>query len=145
MTPKTLHGRYVPTHPEKYRGDVNKIIFRSSWELNCCRKFDQSPIILGWASEPFGIPYYHPVKNRPAHYFPDFWIKYKANDGSIREALVEVKPESQTRPPKRKGKYWMDKMSTFAINESKWRAAKALCNQKGIEFMILTEKFISAL
>lgn len=31
---KYYQGKYKPKNPEKYVGDINNIIFRSSWERN---------------------------------------------------------------------------------------------------------------
>ena len=44
-------GKFRPKNPQKYRGDPTKIIYRSLWERNCMRYFDENPNVLKWSSE----------------------------------------------------------------------------------------------
>ena len=62
-TSKTAQGYYKVQHPEKYIGDPNLVIYRSSWEASFCRWCDFSPSILRWSSEPIKVPYYDRVAN----------------------------------------------------------------------------------
>ena len=77
-------GRYLPEHPEKYKGNSKNIIYRSLWERKFMRYCDLTESIDEWQSEEFWIPYLHPVDNRVHRYFPDFLIKYKDKKGSLR-------------------------------------------------------------
>ncbi len=54
-------GRFKPKNPEKYNGNAENIVFRSSWELRCMKYFDDHPGIIWWSSEEMHIPYYSPV------------------------------------------------------------------------------------
>ena len=48
-------GIYPIRHPEKYKGDYNKIVYRSSWELRVFKYLDDNPnVIKLW--EEHGIP-----------------------------------------------------------------------------------------
>ena len=99
--------------------------------------------IVAWGSEEFCIPYISPVDNRIHRYFPDFIIKVKENDGKIKTYIVEVKPERQTVPPKKKTrvtKSYIYECQTYAVNQAKWKAAKEFCDDRMIEFKIVTEK-----
>jgi len=129
-------GRFIPNNPAKYMGDPNKIIFRSSWELNALKFFDSSPSILKYASEEIKIPYIKPTDGRIHHYFPDFLIVYKDKYGQIRKELLEIKPLKEVRLTKKSTVY--DKVA-IAINEAKWKAATAFALQHGMTFRILTE------
>lgn len=130
-------GTYVPKHPEKYIHINNKMnesnaypIYRSSWELKFFRYCDENPAIKYWTSEPIGIEYYNPIKQKICHYYPDFLINY--NDKNV---LIEIKPKSQTINPKSQH----DK-EQYEINKAKWEAALNFCKSRGLEFRILTEE-----
>lgn len=140
---KYLKGKFTPKNPEKYAGDVNNIIYRSSWEKFALIKFDESPSILRYSSEEVVIPYLSPVDNRVHRYFVDFAIKYKTRDGSIKNALIEIKPLAQCSPPaakKRQTKRYLTEVSTYLVNDSKWAAARAWCAENNFEFIIFSEK-----
>ena len=61
---KSLKSRYKPSNPEKYVGDPNNIICRSSWERKFCHWADLNPDIVKWVSEEVAIPYLSPVDNK---------------------------------------------------------------------------------
>lgn len=141
---ESIKSRYKPSNPQKYVGDVNNIICRSSWERRFCVWCDSNENILEWGSEEFWIPYRSPVDNRVHKYFPDFFIKVRERNGSIKKYVIEVKPHRQTQQPnpkpKRKTKSWLYEVKTYAVNQAKWKAAHEVCKDNGYEFMIITEK-----
>lgn len=138
----TYKGWFKPKNPQKYRGNANNIVYRSSWELRCMKWFDTNENIIWWSSEELIIPYFSPVDNRMHRYFPDFVIRVKKKDGSQMTYVIEVKPESQTKVPtqKRRTKKYIQEAATYVINQSKWRAADKFCQDNGWQFQILTEK-----
>lgn len=138
-------GRYSPKNPKKYRGDVDKVFYRSLWERNFMVYCDNTDAILEWGSEEVIIPYLSPLDGRRHRYFPDFYIKVRQSDGTIKKIIVEVKPKKQCRPPtipKRKTKRFINEVRTWGVNEAKWKAAIEWCNDRGMEFMILTEDHV---
>lgn len=139
---ESLKSKYKPSYPKKYKGDPNNIICRSSWERHFCRYCDLNENIISWGSEEFFIPYISPVDNRVHRYFPDFIIKVKESNGSIKTYVIEVKPEKQTKPPqqrKRVTKSYLYEAQTYAVNQAKWKAADEWCKDRMIEFKIITE------
>jgi hypothetical protein len=139
---ESFKSKYKPEYPQKYQGDPNNIICRSSWERRFCRWCDLNENILQWGSEEFYIPYISPVDNRVHKYFPDFIIKVKESTGQIKTYVIEVKPKKQTRPPTKKSrvtKSYLYEMKTYAVNEAKWKAAQEFCADRLIEFKIITE------
>ena len=139
---KYLQGKYIPINPKKYVGDVNNIVYRSSWERKLFVFLDNNPSILQWNSEECIIPYISPIDGKIHRYFVDCVVKYKKKDGREVTSLIEVKPFAQTKPPekpKRQTKYYLDSVETYIKNVSKWKAAKQFAEEKGMEFMILTE------
>jgi len=90
MNTKWVQGFFKPKHPEKYKGNINKIVFRSSWELKFNQFLDQNPNILEWSSEPFGIPYYKPTTHKIHKYYPDYWIKYRDRNGNVIKKLLKL-------------------------------------------------------
>jgi len=136
-------GKYRPTNPKKYKGDPTNIIYRSLWERKFMVYCDLNDNILEWGSEEFFIPYRSPLDNRVHRYFPDFYIKYRKSNGSICRSIIEVKPDKQTRPPKkpkRQTKGYLYEVTQYVKNEAKWDAAKEFCKDRLWEFRIFTEK-----
>lgn len=138
-------GRYNPTNPRKYRGDPDKIIYRSLWERRFMVYCDNTDEVLEWGSEEIIIPYISPLDGRMHRYFPDFYTKVRQRDGTIKKLLIEVKPKAQCRPPKipkRKTKRFVNEVRTWGVNKAKWESAIEFCKDRGMEFMILTETIL---
>jgi hypothetical protein len=133
-------GIYKAENPEKYMGDANNIVYRSSWEFKAMRYFDRSKHVLAWASEELIIPYMSPLDKRVHRYFTDFVVKMDTGQTYV----IEVKPYDQTLPPKRgkrqQKKSYEKQVMTYIVNEAKWKAAKEYCDDRKLNFMILTEK-----
>ena len=135
-------GKFTPKNPQKYIGDYNNIIYRSSWEVRFMNKFDQADWCISWSSEELAVPYKSPVDGRWHRYFPDFIIKVRTKDGTLKTWMVEVKPKKQTQPPeprKRVTKQYINEVTTWGVNQAKWAEAKEYCVDRGWEFVILTE------
>lgn len=134
-------GKFKPKNPEKYKGDPTAIIYRSSWELKFMIWLDSTDSILSWGSEETVVPYKSPIDGRMHRYFPDFTAKVRTKSG-IKKYMFEIKPKIQTQPPKKQSritKQYIQKVSTYAINEYKWKYAKEFCRKNGMEFALLTE------
>jgi hypothetical protein len=136
-------GKFRPKHPKKYRGDPTKIIYRSLWERNCMRYFDDNPNVLKWSSEEVIVPYKSPLDGRYHRYFPDFLIRIKNKQGQLETIMIEVKPYKETKEPKpqkRLTKNYLVEVKTWSINKRKWEAAIEFCKDRRWKFMIITEK-----
>jgi len=143
MNTKTYKGKYRVINPEKYRGDIQNIIYRSLWELRFMKWCDENKSILEWGSETVIIPYVSPVDKRVHRYFVDFYIKVLDKEGNTKKYLIEIKPEKYTKPPaipKIKTKKFIDEVFQYGVNEAKWKAAFEFCEDRNMKFMILTEK-----
>lgn len=142
-------GYFRPVNLDKYMGDPNNIIFRSSWEFKFLKWCDTSPTVLRYASEPIGIVYYNPLDHRPHTYYVDFYVITQGTDGTEQKWLIEVKPLKYVNPPttpqrmtdKQTANYvWAAKQ--YVINQAKFEAAKAFAAQRGVKFGIITENFL---
>ena len=136
-------GKYKPSYPEKYKGDPTNIIYRSLWERKFCVYCDLNENIIEWQSEEKCIPYRSPIDNRIHRYFPDFLIKVRESNGTIKKYMIEIKPLKQTVPPikpQRQTKKYISEVYEYAKNQSKWEAAKEWCADRGYEFKVITEK-----
>jgi len=136
-------GKYKPSYPEKYNGDPTNIIYRSLWERKFCVYCDTNERILEWSSEEKCIPYRSPVDGKIHRYFPDFLIKVKESNGSIKKYMIEIKPSKQTVPPQkpqRQTKRYISEVYEYAKNQAKWEAAREWCADRGYEFKVITEK-----
>ena len=140
---KTYKGYYRPRNPQKYRGDPQKIIYRSRWEWKLMDHLDSHPQVISWGSEEVIIPYRSPIDGRLHRYFVDF-IVTKINTQGLKETmLIEVKPAKQCRPPERQSKVtkrYITEVTTWGVNSAKWAAAQAFCLDRGWTFHIFTEK-----
>lgn len=135
-------GKYRPINPQKYKGNPTNIIYRSLWERKFMIFCDSNPNILQWGSEECVIPYRSPLDGRVHRYFVDFYIKLQTKSGEIKKYLIEIKPKKQTIPPdpqKKQTKIYKDKVLTYCKNRAKWEAAKEWCEDRRMEFLILTE------
>ena len=47
---ESIKSRYKPKNPQKYQGNPNNIICRSSWERKFCVWCDVNKNIISWAS-----------------------------------------------------------------------------------------------
>jgi len=140
-------GRYKPVNPKKYRGDYSQVIYRSLWERKLMVYCDNNNAVLEWGSEEVIIPYRSPWDGKIHRYFPDFYMKVKQSNGTIKKFIIEVKPKYQTKPPvsnpKRKTKKWYKDVENWGINSAKWKSATEFCKDQNMEFKILTEDHLN--
>ena len=103
--------------------------------------------IVEWGSEEIVIPYVSPWDGRYHRYFPDFYIKVRSKNGSLKKYIIEVKPKHQCTPPERNPKrrtgVWYNKVKTWGINKAKWKSAQEFCLDNNMEFKILTEDHLN--
>ena len=135
-------GFYTPKHPEKYLGNPNGIVYRSSWEFKMNTWLDNNKQVLSWASEEFAIPYISPKDNRTHRYYVDYKATIVNNSGVVTTYLIEVKPEGQTVPPKmrKKNKSYLNEVMTYGVNSAKWRAAEQYALDRNMKFILITER-----
>lgn len=135
-------GKFTPRNPRKYAGDHKNIIYRSSWECRVMDWLDRNPSIVTWASEELIIPYISPVDGKKHRYFPDFLVKVVNKEGQTKTLLLEIKPKKQTKEPvkkKRITKQYIYEVTTWGVNQAKWKAAEEYALDRGWEFKVLTE------
>lgn len=107
--------------------------------------FDRSSHVIAWASEEVVVPYVSPVDDKYHRYFPDFLVKSRTSDGKIKTLLIEVKPLKQVMPPKKRKrvtKQYISEVTTWGVNQAKWKAAKEYCLDKGWEFQVWSEEHL---
>ena len=143
MYKATYKGRYRVSNPFKYKGDIQEVIYRSSWELKFMKWCDNNSSVLEWGSETVIIPYRSPVDNQLHRYFVDFYIRVQDRNGKVSKYLVEIKPERFTKPPsvpKKQTKKFIDEVFQYGTNQAKWKAAEEFCQNHQMKFLVLTEK-----
>ena len=141
----TNQGSFTPRNPNKYKGDLSKIYFRSGWELKFLQWCDDTQSIISYASECVKVPYIHPLDNRPHEYYIDFYIDMKLSDGTTQKWLIEVKPEKYTKLPKEPKKKTAKSMKNYRvhyqtslINIEKFKSAKYYSKQMGAIFGVIS-------
>jgi hypothetical protein len=134
-------GKYIVKHRTKYKGDPDKVTFRSMWERYCFVWCDNNPNIKNWSSEEVVVPYLWEVDKKYHRYFTDLKITFKDN----RTILLEIKTDNETKPPKRpdKSKRYIGEAMTYVKNMNKWKAANEYAKDRGWEFQIWTEKTLT--
>ena len=136
-------GKFSPKNTNKYLGDPTNIWYRSLWERRVMVYLDENSSVVEWSNEEIVIPYLSPVDNRVHRYFPDFIVRLRNKQGFIESTIIEVKPASQTKPPKmqkRTTRKYITEVMTWGVNEAKWEAANAYCKDRGWKFVVVTEK-----
>ena len=144
-THKGYSGVFTPKHPNKYKGDVTNIVFRSLLERRYMKLFDEHASVLEWGSEEVIVPYKYDLDGKMHRYFEDLYAKIKNVDGSVNKYLFEIKPEKFTQMPvmpKKQTKRYINELAEFVKNKNKWDSAKKYAKQNGAHFVILTEKDI---
>lgn len=161
---KTKQGYYRVKNRDKYIGDPNLVVYRSSWEFAFCKWSDASPSILRWSSEPIKIPYYDRVTkleeckkmgldpNNPKNwiiknYNTDFWIKIDKGGDKPEKWFIEVKPKHKLKkpiPPRpnstlKEQKRFNILAKEYVINEAKFAALNEWAKNHGAKFYIFTE------
>lgn len=134
-----IGGKFIPKNPQKYAGNPNNIMFRSTWELRVMTFFDSSTAVIKWASEEIKIPYVSPLDNLVHHYYPDFVVIYTDKNGATQKDIVEVKPASQSLQEYAKSD--RDK-AALLVNLAKWKFAEQFAKQRGMNFRVITEQTI---
>lgn len=136
-------GIYKPINPKKYKGNPQRIIYRSLWERKLFVYCDSTPNIIEWGSEEIIVPYLCPTDGKYHRYYPDVYIKVLSSTGEYKKYIIEVKPKKQVEGPspnpKRKTTSWKNEVRVFAKNQAKWKAARNYCKDRNMEFIILTE------
>jgi len=139
---KYHQGKYKIKNRDKYLGDPDNIIYRSSWELKMLQYLDNTQDIISFSSEEIVIPYVSPADGKYHRYFPDFFVNIRSRDGTIRSMILEVKPHSQSIEPvikKNITKRYINEVVTYGVNQAKWKAAEEYCKDRKWEFKVLTE------
>lgn len=163
-TAKTKQGYYRVANKDKYIGDPELVIYRSSWEYAFCKYCDMSPSVKRWSSEPIQIPYYDRVSkleecaklgldpNNPSNwevknYNTDFWYEMDKGDGESEKIFVEIKPAyklkkpipPQEDSPLKTQRTFNKAAKEYLINEAKFAALKAWAEKNGSKFYVFTE------
>ena len=140
------NGTYKVKNKDKYVGDLESVIYRSSYERAFCVFCDGADHVVKWESEPFAIPYISQVDKRTHSYFVDYYARIRNANGEERDYLVEVKPKSRLVKPTYPKPATSKRIATFneqakeyIRNLSKFAAARAYALSIGYEFLIVTE------
>ena len=140
-------GKYIPINPKKYVGNSSQVIYRSLWERKLMVYCDRNEKVIEWGSEEVIVPYRSPWDGKMHRYFPDFYMKVKQTNGTYKKFIIEVKPKAQCKEPiktpKRKTRKWYKEVQTWGINQAKWKSATDYCENRGMEFKILTEDHLN--
>lgn len=144
MPKMAYKGKYRPKNLSKYRGDAEKVTYRSLWELRVFKWMDENSSIKWWSSEETVVPYVCKTDGKRHRYYID--ITFSNLEGRVY--LIEIKPKSQTIPPpkpKRITHKYKEQVMTYAKNISKWEAADRYASERGMIFETWTEDTLKSL
>ena len=82
---QSKQGYYRVQNPQKYIGNPQEVIFRSSIEFNFCKYCDLTESVLRWSSEPFSIPYWSPIDEKYHQYWIDFFVEIQRSEEHTSE------------------------------------------------------------
>jgi hypothetical protein len=136
-------GVFQPKNPEKYKGNVDHIIFRSGWELACFKWLDKNKDVTEWSSEEVVIAYVYEVDQKFHRYFVDLKFIMKG-----KTYIIEIKPKKETVPPvqgARKTRRYITEGLTYVKNQNKWEAAEKYAKKRGWIFQVWTEETLQKL
>lgn len=146
---KVRQGYFVPKNPQKYKGDPTKVIYRSSWEFKFLNYCDLNDLVVEYASEPTGIPYWNPILKKESTYWVDCYMATRQTDGSLKKWLIEIKPNKYLNPPDAPNRLtekqtlnYVRHAKAYIINDAKFKAAKVYARKNNMEFGIITENFL---
>lgn len=133
-------GKYKVKNIEKYKGDPDNVVYRSSWERAFFLWADKNPNVAKWSSEEIIIPYIYALDRSPHRYFVDGYLEFK--NGDIK--IIEIKPAKERKPPKKsaKNKRYLTEAATYIKNQNKWEAAKKYADLKGWKFEVWDENYL---
>lgn len=138
-------GYYQAVNPEKYASLDKRIIYRSSLELKFFKMCDFDKKIVKWASEPFSVRYYHPVKKKQYSYTIDVWFQ----DNKGLKYMVEIKPFAYLKKPIKPSqnahmnswKRYKYEMERFIEIMAKKDAAAKFAMANDMKYIFITEMF----
>jgi hypothetical protein len=138
----TQKGKYFVKNPNKYIGDLDNVIYRSSWEKKFMERCDVDKRIIKWKSEGHPIRYFSDVDQKWHRYFIDFFIQIINKQNNVENLAIEIKPHHQTQRPQKTSseKRYLMEMKTYVTNQCKWRAANHWASMNGFRFLVLTER-----
>ena len=161
---KYHQGNYIAKNKDKIYKLNNEggNFYRSGLEKRFMVWLDNNENVLTWGCESLEIPYQMThfdngdVRVKNHRYYPDFFYKIKNSDGTIKDVVVEVKPqkdyemvilltEGKLDVPDtslKKLKNFEYSLKEAYRNKSKWETMIKWCNKKGYEFIIITVKHL---
>lgn len=131
-------GTYHVRNKEKYIGRYDPI-YKSKLEAKMMFYLDHNENVVKWNYEGFPIKYIDESSNNTVrNYYIDFIAVVKANE-KLQTVWIEVKSESETKPPGKKASKNPQAVALWIKNQSKWKAAKKLAESRGIKFVVISE------
>lgn len=135
----------IDEYMQSYKdGHVN---FKSRLELKAIKYADFNKHIISWSIEPFNIKYVKPTDGKIHRYFIDLFLEFSSGD----KFIVEIKPKSETLPPKKPTKNtqkasmnYQLALQTYSINQAKWKAAEEFAALNKMKFIILTDEELNS-
>jgi hypothetical protein len=159
---KNYHqGNFIPTNKDKVLklNAEGGVFYRSSWEYKIMVWMDLKEEVVLWGAECLEIPYQlthfenGDVRLKSHRYYPDFFYKMRMSDGSLKEVVMEVKPQKEYEMVLKLNEGRMQvpaeglkKLRGFEYdlkmahkNSQKWQTMIEWCNKKGYQFIVVTE------
>lgn len=126
----------------KWKDNSPWIQYKSRLERIAFCYADLNPKILKFSIEPFAIQYFKPLDGKMHRYYIDMYVEFVTG----QKFLVEVKSFAETQYPRKPSVAtpkailrYKDQLETYSTNASKWATAKLFAQQRGMQFIILTE------
>lgn len=142
-----VNGLYRIKNLDKYVGNPEQCLYRSSYERHFMNRCDGDDNVLKWSSEPFTIPYICPITGKKKNYLIDFYARMIIETGEVQDFLIEVKPKAKLIKPISPKKETLKKLKNYnyqvkeyLTNIAKFAAAKNYALKIGHKFIVITEE-----
>ncbi|CAG7580344.1 MAG: head completion protein [uncultured marine phage] len=162
---KYKQGNFIPDNKDKVIKLNGKggIYYRSGYEFKIYRYFDLNPKVIKWGAEFIEIPYRkrsvkktswgeYQWKETDHRYYPDVYYELLKDDGTVSKVIGEIKPYSETKEPELKHNATTKQLENFEYsmnlwnaNMFKWEQAIEYAANRGMKFVIISEKYIKML
>jgi len=166
-------GNYIPENKDnvvKLNGKGG-IYYRSGYEKKIYKYLDlmagkpkgEYPRVIRWGAEFVEIPYNkksvkktewgeYQWKESSHRYYPDVYYELEKAEGEVSKVLGEIKPYSETKKPilpKKTTKKQLENfeyaMNMWNANMYKWTQAIEYAENRGMKFVVISEKYINML
>ena len=113
---KYVNGNTVKEIYPTTRSHVNYVVMDSNWEAICAKTLEEIGVISYVKNQFLGFAIPYVVDGKGKNYFPDFIVKVKSQDGSLKHLIIEITGMNRDKAEK---KWFVENRWLPAVNALK--------------------------